>query len=86
MLDLSVFIHTKKELKLNRKVKRDTIDRGYELKHVLYMQENHVKPSYKKYIKPFRHEADIVIPNNERGFEKGLELISVLIKSKQSAR
>lgn len=83
MLDLSVFIHTKKELKLNRKVKRDTVDRGYPLKQVLYMQENHVNPSYKKYIKPFRHEADIVIPNNERGFEKGLELISVLIKSKQ---
>ncbi len=82
LLDFSVFIHTKKELKLDRRIKRDAEIRGYDLDHVLYTQENHVKPSYQQFIKPFRHEADIVIPNNERGFDKGLELIALLIRSK----
>jgi uridine kinase len=84
MLDFSVFIHTKKDLKLSRRIKRDFDERGYDLKHVLYTQEKHVQPAYQKYIKPFRHEADIVIPNNERGFDKASELIGLLIKSKLS--
>jgi uridine kinase len=81
-LDFSVFIHTKKELQLNRRIKRDAEERGYNLEHVLYTNEHHVKPSYQKFIKPFRHEADVVIPNNEKGFEKGLDLIKLLIANK----
>ncbi len=83
LLDFSVFIHTKKKLKLNRRIKRDADERGYDLSHVLYTQKNHVQPSYQEFIKPFRHEADIVIPNNEKGFEKALGLIGLLIQSKQ---
>ncbi len=78
-LDFSVFIHTKKDLKLNRRIKRDAEERGYDLKHVLYTDKNHVHPSYQKFIKPFRHEADIVIPNNEKGFDNGLSLVALLI-------
>ncbi len=83
-LDLSVFIHTKKALKLDRRIKRDAVERGYDLDHVLYTDKHHVKPSYQNYIKPFRHEADIVIPNNEKGFGRGLELLNLLIASKLS--
>jgi uridine kinase len=83
LLDFSVFIHTKKDLKLNRRIKRDADERGYDLNHVLYTQKNHVQPSYHQFIKPFRHEADIVIPNNEKGFGKALDLITLLIQSKQ---
>jgi uridine kinase len=81
-LDFSVFIHTKKELKLNRRIKRDANERGYNLEHVLYTDKHHVKPSYQNFIKPFRHQADVVIPNNEKGFGKGLQLIELLIESK----
>lgn len=81
-LDFSIFIHTKKELQLKRRIKRDAEERGYDLDHVLYTNKHHVKPSYQKFIKPFRHEADIVIPNNERGFGKGLALIEMLVGNK----
>ncbi len=82
LLDFAVFIHTKKKLKLDRRIKRDAEERGYDLNNVLYTNKNHVQPSYQKYIKPFRHEADIVIPNNERGFEKGVEILNLLVKSR----
>jgi len=82
LLDFSIFLHTKKELKLERRIKRDATERGYDLNHVNYTDKNHVKPSYQSYIKPFRHEADIVIPNNENGFGKALELVQLLIKEK----
>ena len=82
LLDFSVFIHTKKDLKLSRRITRDADQRGYPLDHVLYTHKHHVQPSYHEFIKPFRHKSDIVIPNNEKGFEKGLELIELLIKDK----
>jgi uridine kinase len=81
LLDLSVFIHTKKELKLARRITRDAEERGYDLEHVLYSQKNHINPAYRKYIKPYRHEADVVVPNNEKGFDKALDLLVVKIQS-----
>ena len=81
-LDFSVFIHTKKKLQLKRRIKRDAEERGYDLNHVLYTNKNHVQPSYQKFIKPFRHEVDVIVPNNEKGFEKSLDLIKLLILSK----
>ena len=44
--------------------------------------ENHVLPSYKKFILPFKKEADIIIDNNEddnTGASKLLEFIKNLI-------
>jgi uridine kinase len=81
LLDFTVFLHAKKEIKLERRIRRDAHERGYDLEHVLYTDKNHVKPAYQKYIKPFRHEADVVIPNNEKGYDKGLGLIRLLVKS-----
>ncbi len=81
-IDLSIFLHAKKEVKLARRLKRDVEDRGYDKKHILYSQEHHVDPAYKKYIRPFKHEADLVIPNNYKGFDKGLEIIRLLIRSR----
>ncbi|OZI08377.1 uridine kinase [Siphonobacter sp. BAB-5385] len=74
MLDLKVFIDAKNKVKLNRRIRRDAEERGYDINDVLYRWEHHVKPTYQKYIKPFRAQADIVIPNNEH-FEKGLDLL-----------
>ena len=82
LLDFSVFINTKKKIKLKRRITRDAEERGYDLEHVLYTEKHHVHPAYLEFIKPFRDEVDIVIPNNENGFEKGFELIKLLIENK----
>ena len=46
---------------IKRRIKRDSEKRGYDKADVLYKYENHVLPSYKKYILPFKKEADIII-------------------------
>lgn len=82
-IDLKVFIYAKENLKVIRRIKRDQMERNYPLEDVLYRYENHVLPSYEHYIKPFIHEADIVI-NNNRNFEQGLDLIKGYVKYKLS--
>lgn len=81
LLDLKVFIDAKSKIKLNRRIKRDADERGYDLTDVLYRWENHVQPTYKRYIKPFKPYADLVIPNNQH-YEKGLHVLIAYLKTK----
>ncbi len=81
LLNLKLFIDAKDYIKLARRIKRDKVERGYELDDVLYRYENHVAPSYEKYIEPFKYDADMVIPNNDH-FNNALEVIVAYLKSK----
>ncbi|MBD8491125.1 uridine kinase [Echinicola sp. CAU 1574] len=81
LLDLKVFIDAKDYIKLKRRIVRDKVERGYDLDDVLYRYEKHVMPTYEKYIDPFKHDADLIIPNND-SFEKGLEMLTIFLKEK----
>ena len=80
-MDLKVFIDAKNSIKLERRVKRDAEERGYDLDDVMYRWKYHVKPTYKQFIKPYRAEADIVIPNNQH-YQKGLDVVISFLKTK----
>lgn len=80
-MDLKVFIDAKNSIKLERRVKRDAEERGYDLDDVMYRWKYHVKPTYRQFIKPYRSEADIVIPNNVH-YQKGLDVLIAFLKTK----
>lgn len=80
-MDLKIFIDAKNSIKLERRVKRDAEERGYDLDDVMYRWKYHVKPTYRQFIKPYRAEADIVIPNNHH-FQKGLDVVIAFLKTK----
>ena len=80
-LDLKIFIEAKDHVKLSRRIKRDKEERGYDLQDVLYRYENHVMPVYETLIKPLKHRADIVIPNNSH-FNRALDFLTLAIKAK----
>ena len=81
LLDLKVFIDAQEHIKLKRRIIRDKEERGYDLEDVLYRYEKHVAPTYAKYIKPFKQDADIIIPNNTN-FNKSLEVLVAYLKGK----
>lgn len=81
MLDLSVYLHAKENLKVIRRIKRDQRDRNYPIEDVLYRYEHHVLPTFEKYIKPYNEIADIVINNNQQ-FENGLAVVEGFLKSR----
>ena len=83
LLDLKVFIDAKDYIKLKRRIVRDKVERGYELDDVLYRYEKHVMPTYEKYIEPFKHDADIIIPNNHN-FDRALDLVKSYLRVKTS--
>jgi uridine kinase len=81
LFDLKIFINAKENLKVIRRIVRDQVERNYPLEDVLYRYQKHVLPAYERFIEPYREEADLVI-NNNRDFERGLEVLMGFIDSK----
>ena len=81
LLDLKIFFYSHENLKIIRRIKRDAIERNYDMNDVLYRYEHHVMPNFKKYIEPYMEQADIII-NNNQSFNTGLEVITGFLKNK----
>lgn len=74
LIDLKVFLYTSESTALSRRIRRDKVERNYPLEDVLYRYENHVLPTFRKYIEPIKDKADIII-NNNHNFDKGLDVL-----------
>ncbi len=81
LLDLRVFLHAKENLKVIRRIKRDRVERNYPLDDVLYRYENHVMPTFEKYIRPYMDKCDVVINNNTQ-FDMGLQVMKGFLRDK----
>ncbi|HKZ36753.1 MAG TPA: P-loop NTPase fold protein [Chryseolinea sp.] len=79
-LDLKIFIEAKDFLKLSRRIRRDSTERGYDLDDVLYRYQHHVMPIYESLIKPLKDNADLIIPNNHH-FERALSILVKALKT-----
>ena len=64
LLDMKIFIDTEEEIALERRIKRDLIERGYSKDDVLYKWVNHVMPAYQEFLLPYRDQCNKVITNN----------------------
>ncbi len=84
-MDLKLFIDAKDILMLKRRILRDAEERGYDLQDVLYRYEHHVEPAFSRFIKPYKQEADFIIPNHitkDNYLETALEVVINHLKSK----
>ena len=79
-LDLKVFVNSPEKTMLDRRIKRDAEERGYDLKDVTYRMENHVLPAFRRYILPYQNQADIVIENTSTNYKKGLDKLLIKLK------
>ena len=64
LLDMKIFIDADDDIALQRRLKRDLLERGYSHDDVMYKWVNHVVPAYKEYLLPYKDECDQIITNN----------------------
>lgn len=64
LLDYRVFIDADESVALDRRKKRDLIERGYDEDDVMYKWIEHVVPSYNQYLLPYKTICDKIIINN----------------------
>ncbi|NQD70740.1 uridine kinase [Sphingobacterium shayense] len=64
LLDYRIFLDADESVALERRLRRDLIERGYDHDDVMYKWINHVVPSYNEYLLPYKDSCDLVIINN----------------------
>jgi uridine kinase len=69
VLDLKIFIEADYDIALQRRLKRDLVERGYSHDDVMYKWLNHVVPAYEEFLLPYKNECDQVIENNSHEAE-----------------
>lgn len=80
MMKLKVFVHTDDDLRLCRRLKRDTIERGRSVEGVLDQYFKFVKPSFDEYILPTMKFADIIVPQGAHN-QVAVDLIVLNLKN-----
>lgn len=64
LLDLKIFLEADESIALQRRLKRDLLERGYSHDDVMYKWINHVVPAYKEFLLPYRDGCHKIIINN----------------------
>ncbi|WP_375560600.1 uridine kinase [Bernardetia sp. OM2101] len=64
LLNLKLFVEATDPVKIKRRIMRDNKERGYDLEDVLYRYVMHVSPAYERYVRPYKENTDIIVPNN----------------------
>lgn len=62
MLDLRLYVQTDADVRILRRIRRDVIERGRNLRDVIDQYLSTVKPMHERFVEPTRREADVVIP------------------------
>lgn len=83
LIDLSIFVEAPEEICLQRRIRRDREERGYDEQAVRYQWDHHVSPAYRKYLLPYREKADYIILNNT-GLEEETSFLVQLLREKIS--
>lgn len=79
MSDLKIFVDTDADIRLSRRLHRDTLERGFDVETVLDKYLETVKPSHMAFIDPTKKNADVIIPG-DRDFEKALYMLNAYIQ------
>ncbi|WP_316758937.1 MULTISPECIES: uridine kinase [Pedobacter] len=70
LLDHMIFVDADEEIALDRRIKRDGLERGYPEEDVLYKWHNHVLPAYKEYLLPYKEQCHKIVVNNTNEAEE----------------
>jgi uridine kinase len=65
LFDITIFVESDSDIRLARRIERDTIQRGRTLQSVLDQYFDTVRPMHEKFVQPFKKQADIIISGND---------------------
>ena len=78
--DTKVFVDADSDIRLKRRILRDTVERGRSVESCLTQYIEQVKPMHEKYVEPSKKYADIIIPRGAKNI-RGIEILSKHIEN-----
>lgn len=61
-MDIKIFVDTDADVRILRRIVRDTRDRGRDLESIVTQYLTTVKPMHEMFVEPSKRNADIIIP------------------------
>ncbi|KAL6646222.1 hypothetical protein ACP70R_017830 [Stipagrostis hirtigluma subsp. patula] len=62
LMDMKIFVDTDADIRLARRIRRDTVERGRDVASVLDQYGRFVKPAFDDFVLPSKKYADVIIP------------------------
>ncbi|KAL0450721.1 UNVERIFIED_CONTAM: Uridine kinase-like protein 5 [Sesamum latifolium] len=81
LMNMKIFVDTDSDVRLARRIQRDTVERGRNIENVLDQYAKFVKPSFEEFILPTKKYADIIIPRGADN-DVAIDLIVQHIRTK----
>ncbi|KVI02504.1 Phosphoribulokinase/uridine kinase, partial [Cynara cardunculus var. scolymus] len=81
LMNMKIFVDSDSDVRLGRRIKRDTVERGRNIQYVLDQYDKHVKPSFEEFILPSKKYADVIIPRGSDN-DVAIDLIVQHIRTK----
>lgn len=75
LFDLKIFVETSDDLRIIRRIQRDTVERGRDVKSVVQQYLESVRPMHLEFVEPSKRYADVIIPYDDHN-PAAVELIS----------
>ena len=80
LMDFKIFVHEDADIRLLRRIKRDTTERGRTVDGVLFQWHKTVKPSYDEFVHWTLKQADIIVNGNDTN-KKAIDFIVSNLKT-----
>ena len=81
-LNMKIFVDTDDDVRLARRIQRDTLHRGRDVQGVIEQYTKFVKPMFDQFILPSKKSADVIIPWGNHENMVAIDLIVQHIRSK----
>ncbi|KAK4282260.1 hypothetical protein QN277_013657 [Acacia crassicarpa] len=81
LMNLKIFVDSDADVRLARRIRRDTVERGRDVCSVLEQYAKFVKPSFDDFIHPSKKYADVIIPRGSDN-QVAIDLIVQHIQTK----
>lgn len=79
LLDFKIYVEADNDIRLMRRLQRDSAERGRDATTVLAWYQNRLKPMHAQFIAPTKAYADLIIPNN-KDHRVAVTLLQAMIK------
>jgi len=83
-LDVKIFVDTDADIRILRRLQRDTLERGRTLDSVIRQYLESVRPMHLEFVEPSKRWADLIVPTgaeNERALEMLLHHVLGVVNS-----
>lgn len=80
LMDIKVFVDTDDDIRLIRRIQRDTKERGRSLDNIIHQYLKTVKPMYHQFVEPTKRYADLIVPEGGEN-QVAVDLLTTKMRS-----